>query len=115
MVDLHWLIHQGAVLEFADGRMETAKKPLPKPVKPEKKIVAEQPAAAGEAPVIAELAPAAEATVEPVAEAAASAAPVTAAPAEVSAPAPEATGSTETNPARKTGGSLRRRCQSPVE
>jgi len=37
MVDLHWLIHQGAVLEFADGRMETAKKPLPKPPKPEKK------------------------------------------------------------------------------
>jgi len=36
MVDLHWLIHQGAVLEFADGRMETAKKPLPKPAKPEK-------------------------------------------------------------------------------
>ena len=27
LVDLHWLIHQGAVLEFADGRMETAKKP----------------------------------------------------------------------------------------
>ena len=33
LVDLHWLIHQGAVLEFADGRMETAKKPAPKPVK----------------------------------------------------------------------------------
>ena len=31
MVDLHWLIHQGAVLEFADGHMETAKKPAPKP------------------------------------------------------------------------------------
>jgi hypothetical protein len=37
MVDLHWLIHQGAVLEFADGRMETAKKPMPKPPKAEKK------------------------------------------------------------------------------
>ena len=37
MVDLHWLIHQGAVLEFADGRMETAKKPAPKPPKAEKK------------------------------------------------------------------------------
>ena len=37
IVDLHWLIHQGAVLEFADGRMETAKKPAPKPVKQEKK------------------------------------------------------------------------------
>lgn len=29
--DLHWLIHQGHVLEFADGRLETAKKPAPKP------------------------------------------------------------------------------------
>ncbi len=45
IVDLHWLIHQGAVLEFADGRMETAKKPLPKPVKQEKKVAAEKPAA----------------------------------------------------------------------
>lgn len=33
LVDLHWLIHAGAVLEFADGRMETAKKPVPKPEK----------------------------------------------------------------------------------
>ena len=40
LVDLHWLIHQGAVLEFADGRMETAKKPMPKPVKQEKKVEA---------------------------------------------------------------------------
>ncbi|MEI7534620.1 MAG: hypothetical protein WCK57_09645 [Verrucomicrobiae bacterium] len=45
IVDLHWLIHQGAVLEFADGRMETAKKPLPKPVKQDKKVAAEKPAA----------------------------------------------------------------------
>ena len=44
LVDLHWLIHQGAVLEFADGRMETAKKPMPKPVKQEKKVEA-KPAA----------------------------------------------------------------------
>ncbi len=35
--DLHWLVHQGHVLEFADGRLETAKKPVPKPVKQEKK------------------------------------------------------------------------------
>jgi hypothetical protein len=48
IVDLHWLIHQGHVLEFADGRMETAKKPAPKPVKIEKKPAgkpAEKPAA----------------------------------------------------------------------
>jgi hypothetical protein len=73
MVDLHWLIHQGAVLEFADGRMETAKKPLPKPAKPEKK---EEKPAAGEVtatpetPVAAEAAPVAEVVV-PVTEAAA--------------------------------------------
>lgn len=34
--DLHWLIHQGNVIEFANGVMETAKKPLPKPEKPVK-------------------------------------------------------------------------------
>jgi hypothetical protein len=38
--DLHWLIHQGHVIEFADGRLETAKKPVPKPVKQEKKAPA---------------------------------------------------------------------------
>jgi hypothetical protein len=37
LVDLHWLIHAGAVLEFHDGRMETAKKPAPKQPKAEKK------------------------------------------------------------------------------
>jgi hypothetical protein len=41
--DLHWLIHQGHVLEFADGRLETAKKPAPRPPKPAKaeKVAAE--------------------------------------------------------------------------
>jgi hypothetical protein len=33
IADLHWLIHQGHVIEFANGIMETAKKPLPKPPK----------------------------------------------------------------------------------
>jgi len=33
--DLHWLVHQGHVIEFANGTLETAKKPLPKPPKPE--------------------------------------------------------------------------------
>jgi hypothetical protein len=55
--DLHWLIHQGHVIEFADGRLETAKKPAPKPPKPEKK--------APTAPANAEAAPAAT---EPAAE-----------------------------------------------
>ena len=48
IVDLHWLIHQGHVLEFADGRMETAKKPAPKPVKQEKKSPAAKPVAESE-------------------------------------------------------------------
>jgi hypothetical protein len=30
--DLHWLVHQGHVIEFANGLIETAKKPMPKPV-----------------------------------------------------------------------------------
>jgi len=34
IADLHWLIHQGHVIEFATGVLETAKKPLPKPPKP---------------------------------------------------------------------------------
>ena len=55
--DLHWLIHQGHVIEFADGRLETAKKPLPKPPKPEKKVPA--------APANSEAAPA---TIETAAE-----------------------------------------------
>jgi hypothetical protein len=46
LVDLHWLIHAGAVLEFADGRMETAKKPAAKPARPEKKAAEPAPAAA---------------------------------------------------------------------
>lgn len=33
IADLHWLIHQGHVIEFANGKLETAKKPIPKPVK----------------------------------------------------------------------------------
>jgi hypothetical protein len=90
IVDLHWLIHQGHVLEFADGRMETAKKPLPKPVKLEKKPVEAKPAIAGEpvtggeAVVPAETAPQTEAvaTTEPTVESVAPAAPV----AEVTAP-----------------------------
>ena len=56
IADLHWLIHQGHVIEFANGILETAKKPLPKPPKPEPKPkTAESPASpeavAGEAVV----------------------------------------------------------------
>ena len=54
--DLHWLIHQGHVIEFANGALETAKKPLPKPPKPPK---AETPTQESPAPS-AEAAPVAE-------------------------------------------------------
>jgi hypothetical protein len=36
--DLHWLVHQGHVIEFANGLIETAKKPLPRPEKPSKPV-----------------------------------------------------------------------------
>jgi hypothetical protein len=95
MLDLHWLIHQGAVLEFADGRMETAKKPLPKPPKPEKKEKEAKPVEA-ETPATAETAQATEA-VETIAEAPAIA---EAAPApEAIAPAPEIPATSESAPA----------------
>jgi hypothetical protein len=52
IADLHWLIHQGHVIEFANGILETAKKPLPKPPKPEPKakapVQAPAPVAAAE-------------------------------------------------------------------
>ena len=38
--DLHWLIHQGHVIEFANGVLETAKKPVPRPPKPQPKPAA---------------------------------------------------------------------------
>jgi hypothetical protein len=125
MVDLHWLIHQGAVLEFADGRMETAKRPLPKPAKPEKKE--EKPAQAEAAVVpeaaVPETAPAAEAapatessapapeTLTPAAESSAMETPAAqvpaaeppataeAAPASESAPAPAPPATSESAPA----------------
>jgi hypothetical protein len=38
IADLHWLVHQGHVIEFANGVLETAKKPAPRPPKPEPKV-----------------------------------------------------------------------------
>ncbi|HVV02392.1 MAG TPA: hypothetical protein VHH88_13575, partial [Verrucomicrobiae bacterium] len=66
IADLHWLIHQGHVIEFANGILETAKKPAPKPQKPAKP--AEAPAeaasqAASEHPA-AESAPGVAGTIE---------------------------------------------------
>jgi hypothetical protein len=66
--DLHWLVHQGHVLEFADGRLETAKKPAPKPVKAEKKSTEVKPAGEVAATAATETAPAAEAVIEATTE-----------------------------------------------
>ena len=77
IADLHWLIHQGHVIEFATGILETAKKPLPKP-EPRKPAPAPAEAApAAEAAPSAEPTPPAEPAAEqqPVAEAAAPAEP----------------------------------------
>jgi hypothetical protein len=91
IVDLHWLIHQGAVLEFADGRMETAKKPLPKPVKQEKKIAAAKPAAETEVAVSIETVTPESLVAEPVTQietpAEATATPVAETPVQPDAPA----------------------------
>jgi hypothetical protein len=102
IADLHWLIHQGHVLEFADGRMDTAKKPLPRPVKPEKKKAEAKPVAEGEAVAATETVPEMEGTVESVseistpAETVAEPAPETTAPAEAAVPATEVPAAGET-------------------
>jgi hypothetical protein len=41
--DLHWLIHEGHVIEFASGALETAKQPFPKPVRPPRPEKAPKP------------------------------------------------------------------------
>lgn len=58
ITDLHWLIHQGHVIEFSSGRMELAKKPAPKPPPPPK---APKPAPASAASTEGQPAPASEA------------------------------------------------------
>ncbi|HEV2392031.1 MAG TPA: hypothetical protein VG146_06670 [Verrucomicrobiae bacterium] len=78
--DLHWLIHQGHVIEFANGVLETAKKPIPKPPK----SAPRQPAPASEtgpsAPETVQARPAEPATLADAAPAASSGMPVESAP-----------------------------------
>jgi hypothetical protein len=73
IADLHWLAHQGHIIEFADGKLETAKKPLPKPVKQEKKpaeakAVEVKPAAESEVATATETTTRAEVAAQPVVE-----------------------------------------------
>ncbi|XOV70026.1 MAG: hypothetical protein ACFHW5_15085 [Verrucomicrobiota bacterium] len=75
--DLHWLIHQGHVIEFSNGKMETAKKPKEQPPKKKSKPAAEKPAAkeTGEAQASTAEASGADKSSEPTAESVAGAAP----------------------------------------
>jgi hypothetical protein len=50
IADLHWLIHQGHVIEYTTGKLETAKAPKPRPAPPSPPL-AEAAPAAGDAPV----------------------------------------------------------------
>ena len=100
ITDLHWLIHQGHVIEFTDGRIETAKAPKPKPAAPAaagSNAPAEPEAKAAD--VVIEPAPATEAAAPAPAEA-----PAPAAVGEVPTPAPatEATAAPEPPPAPPT-------------
>jgi hypothetical protein len=106
IADLHWLVHQGHVIEFANGTLETAKKPLPKPVKPAPAQPAPEATAPatesapvapveGETPAPADVAaPSAESL---AAEASATPEPPPAEPAQ-EAPAPESPVEQSTNP-----------------
>ncbi|MEO8427000.1 MAG: hypothetical protein ABI651_07810 [Verrucomicrobiota bacterium] len=75
--DLHWLIHQGHVIEFANGILETARPPAPRPQKSAPKVATPKPEGTGAkesapAPSAPEAAPsiaAAASPVRPVAEA----------------------------------------------
>jgi hypothetical protein len=104
--DLHWLIHQGHVIEFANGTLETAKKPVLRPPKPQAKPAdaksaagartsAEEPKPESEAVVTAEEAAMSgqqqEAAAGTPTEAESEPEPATPAPAEPAAavPAPE--------------------------
>ena len=46
--NLHWLIHQGHVIEFANGVLETAKPPLPRPPRPAPRPAVSAPGPASE-------------------------------------------------------------------
>ena len=85
--DLHWLIHQGHVIEFHNGILETAKKPAPKPQpQPKKEKPAKAPEATAPAAAASEAAPA---EVPAPAEVETSAVAEAPAPAEPAAPSEE--------------------------
>jgi hypothetical protein len=105
IADLHWLVHQGHVLEFANGVLDTAKKPLPKPPKPQAqpadKRAETDPDTPAAAPVEAVVAVAvsgdtSESAAEPGAEMLPASAPAEAAQTEAANPAATASAPDET-------------------
>ncbi len=70
ITDLHWLIHQGHVIEFANGLLETAKKPLPpKPAKAAPAVATKTVPAAPEISAVTSTEPAPVIAAEPAAAA----------------------------------------------
>jgi len=93
IADLHWLVHQGHVLEFADGKLDTAKKSLPRPSKPEKKSAEAKPAVESEVAMAIESSPQAEVVIEQAVE--------ISAPVETTAPEIETAPAIEPAPANE--------------
>ena len=60
--DLHWLVHQGHVVEYANGQMEIA--PTPQPVQPKKKKPKPDKKLKAETPTVTEVLADASATNE---------------------------------------------------
>jgi hypothetical protein len=95
--DLHWLIHQGHVIEFAKGLIELARKPIPRPPKPQPAPAA-VPAPTDSAPPQGDVLAPALATVSAPAGEAATAPAAEATPAVEPAPTVEAAPPTDSAP-----------------
>jgi hypothetical protein len=97
IADLHWLIHQGHVIEFANNTIESAKKPVIRPPRPERKPAprkpaATEPTATASVPTAADVpTPAIEASAPPVEAPAQPVAPVETAPPAAQDAAPPST------------------------
>ena len=88
--DLYWLIHQGHVIEFANGALETAKKPVPRPPRPEPKAAQKQAATPTEVQPAGESAVVSADEIKALSEASAAAEEAAAEAAEAQQPAGEA-------------------------
>lgn len=116
--DLHWLVHQGHVIELASGALLLAKKPAPKPPKPAPAPApaappAETPAptAMGDGPPPAGAAPADAATAAPVEEPAAQPAEV---PTEAGAPIANEVAAAESGSAAPSAATVLEQAEPPA-